>query len=56
MSLPQEMRFVDLKSFGGPDVMVIGKRPLPVAGNRAVEIDNVRPKFFLKMRQQPGRR
>ncbi|ARQ57375.1 quinone oxidoreductase protein [Rhizobium sp. Kim5] len=32
MSLPQEMRFVDLKSFGGPDVMVIGKRPLPVPG------------------------
>ncbi|MBY5413212.1 zinc-binding dehydrogenase [Rhizobium leguminosarum] len=30
MSLPQEMRFVDLPSFGGPEVMVISKRPLPV--------------------------
>ena len=32
MSLPQEMHFVDLPSFGGPEVMVIGKRPLPVPG------------------------
>ena len=30
MPLPQEMRFVDLPSFGGPEVMTIGKRPLPV--------------------------
>ncbi|AIC26358.1 quinone oxidoreductase protein [Rhizobium etli bv. mimosae str. IE4771] len=30
MPLPQEMRFVDLNSFGGPEVMVIGSRPLPV--------------------------
>ncbi|MBY4607902.1 NAD(P)H-quinone oxidoreductase [Rhizobium sp. 9T] len=30
MPLPQEMRFVDLSSFGGPEVMVIARRPLPV--------------------------
>lgn len=30
MPLPQEMRFVDLNSFGGPEVMVIGSRPLPM--------------------------
>ncbi|MEB3045365.1 NAD(P)H-quinone oxidoreductase [Rhizobium mulingense] len=30
MPLPQEMRFVDLGSFGGPEVMTIGRRPLPV--------------------------
>ncbi|RUM26251.1 NAD(P)H-quinone oxidoreductase [Rhizobium vallis] len=36
MSLPQEMRFVDLPSFGGPEVMVIGKRPLPVPGDGEV--------------------
>ncbi|MBB2671098.1 UNVERIFIED_ORG: NADPH2:quinone reductase [Rhizobium esperanzae] len=30
MPLPREMRFVDLNSFGGPEVMVIGSRPLPV--------------------------
>lgn len=31
MSLPAEMRFVDLPSFGAPEVMVIAKGPLPVA-------------------------
>jgi len=31
MSLPAEMRFVDLPSFGAPGVMVIAKGPLPVA-------------------------
>ncbi|ARM87460.1 quinone oxidoreductase protein [Rhizobium sp. CIAT894] len=36
MSLPQQMRFVDLKSFGGPEVMVIAKRPLPVPGQGEV--------------------
>ncbi|PDS75149.1 NAD(P)H-quinone oxidoreductase [Rhizobium sp. L43] len=36
MSLPQQMRFVDLPSFGGPEVMVIGKRPLPVPGHGEV--------------------
>ncbi|MBX4956972.1 NAD(P)H-quinone oxidoreductase [Rhizobium lentis] len=30
MSLPQEMRFVDLKSFGGPEAMTIGRGPVPV--------------------------
>ncbi|PDV86220.1 NAD(P)H-quinone oxidoreductase [Rhizobium sp. H4] len=30
MPLPEEMRFVDLSSFGGPEVMVIARRPLPV--------------------------
>lgn len=30
MPLPREMRFVDLNSFGGPEVMVIGSRPLPM--------------------------
>ncbi|WP_064681862.1 NAD(P)H-quinone oxidoreductase [Rhizobium bangladeshense] len=30
MLLPEEMRFVDLSSFGGPEVMTIGRRPLPV--------------------------
>ncbi|NLR95345.1 NAD(P)H-quinone oxidoreductase [Rhizobium sp. P38BS-XIX] len=30
MSLPTEMRFVDLPSFGGPEVMTIGRKPLPV--------------------------
>ncbi|MBY5645401.1 NAD(P)H-quinone oxidoreductase [Rhizobium leguminosarum] len=30
MPLPQDMRFVDLPSFGGPEVMAIGRRPLPV--------------------------
>ncbi|ANL64896.1 quinone oxidoreductase protein [Rhizobium phaseoli] len=30
MPLPQEMRFVDLNAFGGPEVMVIGSGPLPV--------------------------
>ncbi|MBB4238714.1 NAD(P)H-quinone oxidoreductase [Rhizobium esperanzae] len=36
MSLPQQMRFVDLKSFGGPEVMVIARRPLPVPGQGEV--------------------
>ncbi|MBB4288941.1 NADPH2:quinone reductase [Rhizobium leguminosarum] len=36
MSLPQQMRFVDLPSFGGPEVMMIGKRPLPVPGQGEV--------------------
>ena len=31
MSLPAEMRFVDLPCFGAPEVMVIAKGPLPVA-------------------------
>ena len=31
MTLPAEMRFVDLPSFGAPEVMVISKGPLPVA-------------------------
>ena len=31
MSLPAEMRFVDLPSFGAPEVMVLAKGPLPVA-------------------------
>jgi NADPH2:quinone reductase len=30
MTLPADMRFVDLPSFGGPEVMTIGRRPLPV--------------------------
>lgn len=30
MPLPSEMHFVDLPSFGGPEVMTIGRRPLPV--------------------------
>ncbi|MBB2699602.1 NAD(P)H-quinone oxidoreductase [Rhizobium phaseoli] len=30
MPLPQEMRFVDLNAFGGPEVMTIGSGPLPV--------------------------
>ncbi|ULR43067.1 NAD(P)H-quinone oxidoreductase [Rhizobium sp. K102] len=30
MPLPQEMRFVDLSSFGGPEVMTIAKCPLPM--------------------------
>ncbi|MGY5802862.1 NAD(P)H-quinone oxidoreductase [Rhizobium hainanense] len=30
MPLPSEMRFVDLPSFGGPEVMTIAHRPLPV--------------------------
>ncbi len=29
MPLPSEMRFVDLPSFGGPEVMTIGRKPLP---------------------------
>ena len=29
MPLPSEMRFVDLPSFGGPEVMTIGSKPLP---------------------------
>ncbi|ANL33284.1 NAD(P)H-quinone oxidoreductase [Rhizobium phaseoli] len=36
MPLPQEMRFVDLKSFGTPEVMTIGRRPLPVPGEGQV--------------------
>ncbi|MBX4925928.1 NAD(P)H-quinone oxidoreductase [Rhizobium binae] len=36
MPLPQEMRFVDLKSFGGPEVMVIGSGPLPLPGEGQV--------------------
>ena len=36
MPLPQEMRFVDLNSFGGPEVMVIGSGPLPVPGEGQV--------------------
>ncbi|MEF3129993.1 NAD(P)H-quinone oxidoreductase [Rhizobium sp. 268] len=36
MSLPQEMRFIDLKSFGAPEVMTIGRRPLPVPGEGQV--------------------
>jgi NADPH2:quinone reductase len=31
MSLPQTMRFIDLPSFGGPDVMTLSTGPLPVA-------------------------
>ncbi|AYG65499.1 MULTISPECIES: NAD(P)H-quinone oxidoreductase [unclassified Rhizobium] len=30
MPLPSEMRFVDLPTFGGPEVMTIARRPLPV--------------------------
>ncbi|MGV1790818.1 NAD(P)H-quinone oxidoreductase [Rhizobium sp. A37_96] len=30
MPLPSEMRFVDLPSFGGPEVMTIGRKPLPI--------------------------
>ncbi|MFT4181665.1 MAG: NAD(P)H-quinone oxidoreductase [Rhizobium sp.] len=30
MRLPSEMRFVDLPSFGGPEVMTIARKPLPV--------------------------
>ncbi|MGG6894551.1 MULTISPECIES: NAD(P)H-quinone oxidoreductase [Rhizobium] len=30
MPLPSEMRFVDLPSFGGPEVMTIGRKSLPV--------------------------
>jgi NADPH2:quinone reductase len=30
MTLPDTMRFIDLPSFGGPDVMVLSKGPLPV--------------------------
>ncbi|GES50157.1 NAD(P)H quinone oxidoreductase [Rhizobium sp. NBRC 114257] len=30
MPLPSEMRFVDLPSFGGPEVMTIARKPLPV--------------------------
>ncbi|MBB6483062.1 NAD(P)H-quinone oxidoreductase [Rhizobium lusitanum] len=29
MPLPSEMRFVDLPTFGGPEVMTIGRKPLP---------------------------
>ncbi|MBB3608720.1 NAD(P)H-quinone oxidoreductase [Rhizobium sp. BK602] len=29
MRLPSEMRFVDLPSFGGPEVMTIARKPLP---------------------------
>ncbi|MBY2910773.1 NAD(P)H-quinone oxidoreductase [Rhizobium leguminosarum] len=36
MPLPQEMRFVDLPSFGGPEAMTIGRRPLPVPGDGEV--------------------
>ncbi|NEK19388.1 NAD(P)H-quinone oxidoreductase [Rhizobium leguminosarum] len=36
MPLPQDMRFVDLPSFGGPEVMTIGRRPLPVPGDGEV--------------------
>lgn len=36
MPLPQDMRFVDLPSFGGPEVMAIGRRPLPVPGDGEV--------------------
>ncbi|MGO8073599.1 NAD(P)H-quinone oxidoreductase [Rhizobium leguminosarum] len=36
MPLPQDMRFVDLPSFGGPEVMTIGRRPLPVPGDEEV--------------------
>lgn len=32
MSLPVHMRFVDLPSFGAPEVMTIATRPLPVLG------------------------
>ncbi len=30
MPLPSEMRFVDLPSFGGPEVMTIARKPMPV--------------------------
>ncbi|ARM11432.1 MULTISPECIES: NAD(P)H-quinone oxidoreductase [Rhizobium] len=36
MPSPQEMRFVDLKSFGTPEVMTIGRGPLPVPGEGQV--------------------
>ncbi|MBY3153791.1 NAD(P)H-quinone oxidoreductase [Rhizobium laguerreae] len=36
MPLPQDMRFVDLPSFGGAEVMAIGRRPLPVPGDGEV--------------------
>lgn len=32
MPLPTEMRYVDLPSFGGPEVMTLASGPLPVAG------------------------
>ncbi len=30
MPLPSEMRFVDLPTFGGPEVMTMGRKPLPI--------------------------
>ena len=30
MTLPSDMRYVDLPSFGGPEVMTIARKPLPV--------------------------
>ena len=41
MPLPSEMRFVDLPSFGGPEVMTIARKPLPVlkAGEILVRVE-----------------
>ncbi|WP_271024457.1 NAD(P)H-quinone oxidoreductase [Rhizobium sp. RCAM05973] len=41
MPLPSEMRFVDLPSFGGPEVMIIARKPLPVlkAGEILVRVE-----------------
>lgn len=41
MPLPSEMRFVDLPSFGGPEVMTMARKPLPVlkAGEILVRVE-----------------
>ncbi|MBM7045262.1 NAD(P)H-quinone oxidoreductase [Rhizobium lusitanum] len=41
MPLPSEMRFVDLPSFGGPEVMIIARKPLPAlkAGEILVRVE-----------------
>lgn len=43
MSLPAEMRYVELKSFGAPEAMAIGRGPLPAvrAGELLVRVEAV---------------
>ena len=38
MTLPKTMRCIEISAPGGPEVLVVGERPLPVAGNGEVLI------------------
>lgn len=58
MTLPNEMRYVDLPSFGGPEVMTIARKALPVArsGEILVRVEAAgvnRPDVFQRLGNYP---